>query len=341
MWSELVPVTVNKLKEMPSYSTIYSAIVGKFKTAVSFPSGVDGALSINGTTTTLAAGSLKDYSSISIINGGKLNITGTTGLWTKLGCAGNFTIDGTSSIVCQTNGNPDAATITDITPDGHALSYSYVTNNGGLGGASIFGGDGPPDPGFGNGTGGQAAGTPGDPDENGSGSGGDGSNHAGPIPGGAGVAIYGVIGNDGSSGGGGISVIGEVVGGGGGGGTRGKHGGGLSITVAGTVSLAAGAIISVVGQAGGGGGAGVVTNDFGGSCENDAGGGGGGGAGGSGGKIDFRWKSIGTTPTTTFCKVNGGAGGAGGLSDQSTGFGGTSGIDGDAGNTGSFILSTF
>lgn len=313
----------------------------KKKSAPSFPTGKDGPLLINGTTTNLAAGTTKDYSSVTIINGGKLNYTGTSGLWSILGCSGTFTIDATSSIVCQTNGDGTSGTITGVTPSGHLLSYSYSTNNGGLGGESIYGGDPPPDPAFGNATGGQASGTPGDPDINVTGSGGDGlCPPSETITGAAGVSTLGANGIDGSQGSPQGSQIGEAVGAGGSGGFRGIHGGGLSITVVGTVSLATGAKISVVGQKGGNGGFGAIANASGGSLENDGAGGGGAGSGGSGGKIDFLWKGLGTNPTA-FCLTGGGLGGTGGASDQSTGFGGTSGGDGDSGNAGSFVLATF
>lgn len=297
-------------------------------TSTAFPSGKDGALSINGTTVFLAAGSVKDYSSISITNGGSLNITGPSAAWTILGCSGNFTIDSTSNIVSNTNGIISGTT-TATTPDGHALSYTI--NVIGIGGG--YGGDGYEIPGASNsGNGGGGGGlAPGD-DASTIKGGNGGANGTGLVA--TGAVNFGDMGDDAFDD---NQVTNPAYGGGGGGGGRGYNGGGLSITVGGTVSLTGSARIHVYGQEGGPGGAGgsATSNSF-----SAGGGGGGGGNGGSGGKIDFRWKGVGTNPTP-FCVVNGGAAGGGGGGGSGGDQGGFPGGSGDPGANGSLVLSTY
>ncbi|MEN9912850.1 MAG: hypothetical protein RLY66_258 [Candidatus Parcubacteria bacterium] len=301
--------------------------------------GTDGALTINGTTVNISP-STKLYSSVSITNGGILNIVGN-GSWMIIGSAGSFTIDATSKIqyigVGTTTANGTGSSTT--SPDGVSLSYSsnYASDGGGAGGGVLCGTEdflaepGNPlsaadgkcggSPLYGNGGGGAAF------DYNDGhvatlSAGGAGANGSlgglNSCLGGAGGTINSKDGADGEDCF--TSAPYYTNGAGGGGGFRGDNGGAIYIKVAGTVTIAG--TIDVSGSAGGTGGDGGDATD---EPAALGGGGGGGGDGGNGGKIQLVYISGSVTGSLLSDIAGGGAGGAGGV-----GFSGNA-VNGDPG----------
>lgn len=303
--------------------------------------GVDGALNINGTTVTISP-STKLYSSVSITNGGILNIVGN-GSWMIIGSAGNFIIDATSKIQYRgvgTTTSDDTGSST-TAPDGTVLSYTSTWGDGGVGGGSSCGqSDIEAEPGnplsvadgkcggptlHGNGGGGAAFdyADGGTPTLVKAGDGSSGSlGGSGPTPacaGGAGGTLAskdGVDGDDCQ-----FSAPYYTNGAGGGGGYRGDNGGAIYIKVGGTITMAG--TIDVDGSQGGNGGQGGDADDAPGAW---GGGGGGGGAGGNGGVIKIRYAAGTTAGTFSHDQGGGGAGGFGGIASTSL-----TPVDGDPG----------
>lgn len=303
-----------------------------------WPTGADGALSLNATSLTLPMGSVKNYSSISIINGGYLAIDPGTG-WTVIGCSGNCTINTGGIIDLRSNQQIGPATETKTAPDGTSLSYTYPTNLGGDGGPSWSGNGGAG--GTKQGGGGGSVGTGSDASGSTSGKGGDGSGDE--EGGGAGGATsdafidgFGAFGNNGTSGSGTSGVSG---GGAGSGGVGGKNGANLYLKVAGTLTVS-GAVILSDGGGGGDGGAGATGSDptgFG-----IGGGGGGGGAGGAGGKVVVKYHA--GSITSGNISVTGGVGGGAGpgaAGSPLSPIDGANGADGALGSDGIVTITTF
>lgn len=291
----------------------------------SWPTGKDGALLIDGTQVDLPAGSVKDYSSISIINGGVLNFL-AGGAWNIIGCKGAFTFtDG--SIITGFDGHHHGGTFTATAPDGTALSYTIPASgsagNGGVGGDGSFSGLGLLGSGGGGGGGGDSDGNPGT--LTGGGKGGD--SDSGTTLGGSGGAVYDDTGSDGEFN---PAVLAAA---GGGGGAQGNNGQGLYFKLAGTVTVDASSYIYVSGDGGGGGGNGADGINYG-------GGGGGGGNGGSGGKIIIKTKGT-TYPKPGQVTANRGSGGDGGLGGLGGLINGEDGSGGSEGTDGTVSLSTF
>jgi hypothetical protein len=305
---------------------------------------IDGDLLIlNGQTVSVAEGSVKQYRNIQINTGGVLQITGTTGAWTEIGCSGDCIVNG--QIIAragydgQATHNGGSFTKTSAFGIG-TLSYSVAQQNGGTGGngsgVTASAGRGGLQA---NGIGGGGAG--GGPGGNG-GAGGLNGQSSNAYPGGTGGGLgnggnsindgsnaYPRGGNGASGGGGGLytSSSGKIsietaYGGGGAGAYKGHHGKGLTLYVEGALSGIGSIICS--GRAGFVGGAGV---DFSGTGGADGGGGGGGagGAGGSGGSLILKYGSLVSTPSIS---VAGGAGGAGGAGNNAAGATGSSGLNG-------------
>lgn len=327
--------------------------------AATWPTGADGALSINGTNVNLAAGSIKDYSSISIINNGTLTLinslpsnVGT--IPTIIGCSGNLTINTGGKIIgrCAVGAAQMSApytnqTFTNTVPAGGAVSsvsFDYFFKPGGAGGAAAisFGGAaavyGHGGGGAGDGDGGpsEAVGAP-TTEWGKSGNGApDNQNETPQI----GISAYpNVFGNSGTQG---ESVEGNggvTIGGGGAGGTRGMGGNCLYLQVAGTVSVS-GVVISLFGGFGGDGGNGGLSFDPTGFAY--AGGGGGGGAGGNGGKFICRYKSGSITGANVSVVAGAaGSGGPGGVGEGAIPTNGDDGIAGTDGDNGTTDIATY
>lgn len=323
-------------------------------------SGADGVLSLNATSINIAAGSIKRYSSISLINAASINITGfpTHGASnpgyapTLIGCSGNCTIDASSSInAAQINAGESDDYNADTTYSAATVPFDAAINPISYDRFGGYGGNGGETGGWGY-TFGYDIGV--GPDVLPTGHGGGGSGYAdggnttsdqlwgtsgyGAESTAAGQTSYvyptsvgfGASGSDGAGGevGGGISV-----GGGGSGGLRGLSGGAVFLQIAGTASITG--TIDISGQSGGNGGAGGVAS----SPDNGAygGGGGGGGAGGSGGYAWIYYKSGSVAASILINGGGGGGSGGGGLADGPApveGFTGTYGTDGlDGGST--------
>lgn len=313
---------------------------------------VDGDLLVlNGQTVNIAEGSIKQYKSIQIDAGGILQITGTTGAWTEIGCSGNCIVNGQIIARAGYDGTAthNGGTFTKSSAFGLGnLSYTIAQQNGGAGANGSFvsatagiGGS------QANGIGGGGAG--GGPGGNG-GAGGQNGTSSGSYPGGTGGGLgnggnsvndgsnaYPIGGNGASGGGGGGYTPGGVpipkslgggttsevaYGGGGAGAYKGHHGKGLVLYVEGSLSGTGSVICS--GRAGFVGGAGVDYSGTGGA-DGGGGGGGGGGAGGSGGSLILKYGSLVSTPSVS---VSGGAGGAGGAGNNAAGASGSSGLNG-------------
>lgn len=329
---------------------------------------VDGALVVlNGQTVDIPEGSVKQYSNIQIDSGGVLRITGNTGAWTEIGCAGDCIVNG--QIIARA-GYPGQAThsggtFTKTSAFGlGSLSYSITQRAGGNGGNSSnnFTPGGLQSDGRGGGGGGgkneynfitgeRYGGAGGAGGSNGS----QGElspipvNNSGGIGGGLqhgqsnkststyqGVAAW-TVGGDGSGGGGGGSAVGgeykgsfivSLGNGGGGGGYKGHHGKGLVLYIEG--NLSGSGIILCSGANGFNGGSVISVHP------NSSGSGGGGGAGGSGGHLAIRYKSTSGLPSFS---ASGGGGGAGG-SGERQGFidGGRNGANGQSGLNGSLSV---
>jgi len=318
-----------------------------------WPFGSDGPLVIGpGQTVTLPQGSVADFSSLTIQNGGTLQVAPGSG-WTYIGVSGDLVNDGTIVARDPGVGGTYASTAPDntgaLSGKGEALTYTIAQSAGGAGGGggqstwpgSCGGGGG----GCGNGPsgGGQA-------DGNGGGGGGGSGCWNGPVgyngSGGA-TAVLSSGGNGGETNGsclypGGAGATAQMPNGsngndaaqnpgsGGGGGFRGYHGQGLYIKVWG--SLSGFGVIDASGGPGGTGGSGAAGGAWG-NQTYGGGGGGGGGAGGSGGKVVIRY---GVSASGSAAKVGGGAGGSGGIGGNSGATnGGQTGSAGQNGATGS------
>lgn len=315
-----------------------------------WPTGADGALVVNATTVTLPNGAVKDYSSITISNGGTLEILPGP-LWTILGCLGNLSIDNaaTSSHILV---DPDGATIgvsNRTAPDGYPLVSSRnqaeggkggdsYTNFGGLGGSAMYGNGG--------GGGGNGIGADGGPS-----AGGDGAESLHSDPGGSGAPINGGNGGEGATDDQTAAPGTSAYGAGGGGGSRGKNAGLLYMKVGGSVNVTTGGTVFPIvirgdnGGSGGGGGGGYTVDDASGVTA-IGGGGAGGGGGGCGGKAVFRWKGIGTNPNTIIDTTHGDAGSPGGGGAAATTLSGTAtnGNDGEpaaGGDAGTTTVATY
>lgn len=296
-----------------------------------WPTGEDGPLLVGpGQTVNITAGDIKDYSDCTIDATGTLHIDDGDG-WTIIGCAGTLTINGTIEARNGETGVDD--TFASNEPDntgaltGPALSYSIVQSVGGGGGTGIAPGGSSF---FGNGGGGG-----GGPTNNGQdgilGFGGTGG--AGTIfgcPGnatnpGGGAAIWGNMGGQGLQPG--VCCGPTMRSAGGGGGSRGYHGQGLFLKVAGDITGSG--TIDVSGRDGGAGGAGGGS----GPCTTN-GGGGGGGAGGSGGQavVQYQGSLLGGFSSGNILDGKG-FGGAGG--------GGNAGAAGADGSDGSSTLTAY
>jgi hypothetical protein len=317
--------------------------------APTWPFGNDGALLIDGETVNVGP-SVKDYSSVTIKNGGVLLITDPTSQWMIIGCKGNFTIDATSSIIYNgIDGHLIGSPITAVAPDGTMVSYTPdKVPQGGAGGDDpqnpvSLGGT----PSQGNGGGGAAfdhsTGGPGGPGGNanlnagGTGNNGDTPNGSVPFPGGgAGATVLGATGSAGA-----FDPAGNPDGSyapGGGGGFRGFYGGLIYIKLGPTAVLSLVNAQSFVlnGGTGGDGGVGGDSLD---APLSFAGSGGGGGAGGCGGKIVARYRlgpAIAAFPgfVNVTAGVNGVGGGGGNANGGGTNVNGNSGQDGTPGNDG-------
>ena len=310
--------------------------------------GSDGALLITtGNTVVLAAGVLKQYSSIQIDSGGTLLIEGSSFVMTEIYCKNAFILDG--QIICRYTGSTSGSISGNTTLGSFPYSAAVTQRSGGAGGNGVSqgasggaGGAGGADGSGGGGGGGAANG--GTPAYGGAGGteGSAGSNgyyyNAGTVsstPGGAGNSTlsdgggtYGYPGAaGGGSGGGGGGYDREVIfkgptyeiigGGGGGGGYRGKHGNFLFLCLEGTIS-GAGFVYAngLNGFNGASGSPGLATGGY---TPGGAGGTGGGAAGGDGGSI-LTYKRV--AASVTYSNVV--SGGAGGTGDTS----GTSGVAG-------------
>lgn len=329
-------------------------------TSSTWPTGADGALSINGTVVTLLAGSVKDYSSISIINNGELriinNLSGGNGGNdpTIIGCSGNCTINTGGQITLRrnalrsTDSGPGNFSYSVSTPAGAAIptvSYQISHSGEGGGGGNGLASGGSDSAGYwGHGGGGGGLDDGGSPTSyvSGwgiSGDGGDNSIGSGRT-GGISAYDYGFSyeGNPGAQ-----AESGDpCMGGGGSGGTRGLFGGCLYLQVAGTISVS-GTVFYAGGDGGGNGGPGGPAGTEALTLDAYGGGGGGGGNGGSGGKIIIRYK-LGTVNAGN-CSVAGGIGGLGGIGGYANGLltanAGIDGSPGTDGNNGSTDIATY
>lgn len=289
--------------------------------------GSDGSLTVSGTTT-LNAGQLYQYTSVTIQNGGTLKFTGN-GIGQIL-CSGNFDLQAGGTIELRWTTTAYIGGVVGI----HALesgnTYKVLATNSlgglaetaGLGGDGGAGGDGI---GAGAGTGGSAgsnAATPGNGTDGvdgttnttgGGGGGGGGANATGGTAPTAGAAASGVNGGAGGVGGTAAANATGGNGGGGGGGTGAGNGGagGQGGDGIGNGNGGDGGNGGDSGPTGGNGGAGGT----GGSCDTPAGiyDGGDGGDGGNG-------------------YSNGGNGGTGGSADGGSSYNGDGGYGGDGGD---------
>lgn len=300
-------------------TTSLNSNVMSASTTASWPFGTDGALVINGTTLTLAP-STKDYSSVSIINGGILNISGSgsdVGQWMIIGCTGTFTLDSASKVIYDgVNLGKVTSSVTAVAPDGQVLSKTYVIGAGGAGGN---------DPLDGISFGGQQS----------SGNGGGGAAHSvSPTPrsGSDATPTRGGRGNDalvlGGSGSRVLSGTGQkgqddafdgpegTAGAGGGGGFVGRSAGNIYIKVGPTGSMMPTFTLAYLpfkmsGSRGGAGGAGGFGQD---GQQGWGGCGGGGGAGGDGGNLLIVYRNGASIGQLASAAENGGGdGGVGGV----------------------------
>lgn len=292
-----------------------------------WPTGKDGDLHVlNGQTYTLTPGASYDFRNVTVDAGGKIEVDTGVG-WVMLGVAANLVIDGEIISRASDQAVVGGATLTQTSPDGRSLTYTFPALGAGGGGGSgsdyapfIRGGGG--SGAFGNGGGGGTSASSSSNGDNGHtaiiSKGGDSAAAIDAL--GHGAPIYG---NDGEPGSGD-----SFEGFGGGGGSRGLAGGPLYIRING--NLSGSGSISVAGSPGGNGGYGGDINDF--TSSNSGGGGGGGGAGGCGGKLIVKYGSA----TFSNYDVSGGNGGTGGgaQAPSSSGSNGANGATGvlDAGS---------
>lgn len=328
-------------------------------------SGSDGALSLNGTTAYIDAGNIKRYSSISIINNGKLVVRGYSVyqatnpgyLPTLIGCQNNCTINTGGQIIAIDNAGDDLSFYGDATysapviPSDCAVPSISYTRYG------SFGGNGGETGGFGTNAGYDEVWPPYfNPTGHGGGGAGFtdggitqndyawGSSGAGAASGNQ-PAVDGLypnisgFGASGTAGLGGEVATGDSVGGGGAGGLRGISGGCVYLQIGGVASVAASSI-DLRGSPGGNGGAGGLGYTLAGTAI--GGGGGGAGAGGSGGTGIIRYKS-GTVSGSAvlYTGAAGGIGGAGGPDLTLMGQDGYPGQDGNMGSDGGSDIAVY
>lgn len=318
-----------------------------------WPMGRDGRLYIDGTTVQIVAGVMKDYSSITIINNGVLQIVGVTTLGftdpaqgvtpTLIGCAGDFTINTGGKIEAIENGLDYTNSITGV------YSYSRTTYSGVLTGAVVYestilsGGDGGQSgygepggndtdytTGHGGGGGGKTSGLNTSVDYWGrSGDGGESTDAY--VTSGKSPYDFG-FGVGGDPGYGGETSGQDSFGGGASGGIRGTCGECVYIQIGG-IAKVDGVVIYAQGSDGGGGSDGGFASTSSGFSQY-GGGGSGGGSGGGGGTIIIRYR-FGSISSAN-CDVSGGLGGAGGNGGSyDSGVTGGSNIDGNPGASGS------
>lgn len=302
-----------------------------------FPFGTDGDLVLDGETLQILAGSVADYNSITIINGGTLEIVNDLGsqnggeIPTIIGCKHDCTLITGGAIravqMAQARFVADAGTYTyskTPLPSGikkTPISFDTILHLGGAGfGSTTF---------YGHGVGGEGGGLGGAGDVSVgegwgmSGAGGEGS-QGGPNPGtDAASGGFGVNGHKGED----CVGPGTQNGGGGAGATRGYGGGCFYLQVNGTLTVS-GVCLLAYGSNGGNGGDGGIA----GASAGDAfgGTGGGGGAGSDGGKIIVRYH-LGSCNSSN-CDVHGGIAGTGGAAGTASG--GIMNSDGGPGNPG-------
>lgn len=327
-------------------------------------SGSDGALSLNGTVAFIAAGAIKRYSSISIINSGELVIQGFTtyGLSnpgyapTIIGCLGNCTINTGGKIYVNDNAGAPGDYYQDTNYSASTIPFDCVVNPitytrfgayGGYGGeaagwGSIPGSDYVPTGHGGGGSGyydGGSVDTAYDWGGSGYGSASGTQGQVGPTyPDGYDFGSNGFAGNGGENSGG------PSVGGGGSGGLRGLSGGALVLQVGGISNIDSGVIIATGSDGGVGGNGGTCSSP---DDAGYAGGGGGGGAGGGGGYVWIRYKATGSTVSATavvYTAGSGGLAGVGGVASPGSPGGdndGYAGQDGSPGLDGSSDITTY
>lgn len=294
-----------------------------------WPMGTDGALNIVALqTVNLAAGSVKDYSSITILPGGILNITGSSNSPTIIGCLGNFNNLGTIQGIDDGRwGQP--LLYSGVAPDSHAIRYSPSSGNGGNAGGNASYSGGYSNYGNGGGGGGASNGSAATANGGGNGAAGTGVAYAG--PGGANFSSIG------GAGGGYNSQVINGYGGGGGGASRGQNGQVVYFNVKGNI-INAGTMLFKGADAGAyGGSGGYCTSGYG-------GGGGGGSAGGFGGYVCFRVHGMGSGTLAAGIIVNGGSQGSGGTGGHGGGGGGGyagGGGTGDLGADGIIVVSNY
>lgn len=322
-------------------------------------SGADGPLSLNGTVAFVAAGAIKRYSSISIINNGELVIQGFTTYGTSnpgyaptlIGCLGNCTINTGGKIYVTDNAGDIANYYEDANYSAATIPFDCVVNPITY---TRFGGFG----GMGGETGGWGTWGGSDYQPTGHGGGGSGLSNGGDtdISYDWGASGYGSdsgtqgfvgptypvgydFGSAGIAGLGGEVGSGQSVGGGGSGGLRGLSGGALLLQIGGTANIATGSIICDGSPGGAGGNGGVADSLDDGSY---GGGPGGGGCGGSGGYCWIRYKT--GTVSATAVSYNGGSGGLAGAVGVATGpapSDGFPGQDGAPGTSGGSDIATY
>lgn len=331
--------------------TIPEVALRVLRLAASWPNGADGALFIDGETQTILAGSVMDYSSINIINGGVLEIvnnfdTGNGGqIPTIIGCKGNCVIT-TGGVIRAIQmvfpiSTPDTGDYTFTNPSPPAgilvtpISFTSTLHAGGAyGGKTTL---------YGHGVGGEGGGLGGGGDVTTgegwglTGPGGEGTQPGGPTPGiDARDGGFGIDGHRGED----AVGFGTQSGAGGSGATRGYAGGCFYLQVNGALALDGVGLIAY-GQNGGRGGDGGVAQ----ASAGDANGGsaGCGAAGGDGGKIIVRYHAGFCDDSN--CSTYGGTGGPGGTGGSASGgimnSPGTDGLPGEDANGGSTDIASF
>lgn len=324
-----VPPLTSETITSNELNAAFSQIKNSAADLPNWPIGIDGPLAVDaGETKTIDAGSVKDYSSIFVAQGGTLNITGPN-LITVIGSKGPIEINGiVRAYQTVSPGTTTAAPAVTVPTTSLSLTYAPVRVSGGSGGTGAYwtgnshkglgyGGSSSNGRGGGGGSG-AAGGSGGRPGINGSSSANDTTlSHGG--AGGAGGGAGGL----GGGGTGGYGPTGYQAGGGGGG-FVGSHG--LAVYFRSQSSISGIGVINASGTAGYNGGKG-------GCSSYSSGGGGGGGAGGSGGKI---WLHAKVTPSVG-TNVSGGGGGAAGAWGGCGPANGHNGAPGSTGQAGSVI----
>ena len=308
----------------------------------SWPSGADGNLTVDGTYHALTAGSTYDYDTIRVINGGQLEIVGSSFAWTIIGAKALFEIDASSTFNLATISSiATGATITATAPDGTALSFTTGSqSDGGAGGESgqfVPGGTDPNS--YGPGGGGGSLNIGQDAQSTYGGYGGAGESGAGYVDGGYGGDVIDHNGGD-APGAYGEGLPDQAWGPGGGAGFRGRHSHSVYIKCGILRFANAPSVIGAAWDGGIGGRGGDAYTD----SDAFSGGGGGGGAGGNGPKIVVRYRSATYSLVGRFTYSEG-AGGSGGLAGEPFGLlssnYGTDGQSGANGTTGVLDIATY